>query len=85
MGAIGGFSIELAVNPRLTWTDKFALFRTDGDVKPLIRQEEEAVSMSAIAEGSEEEFKNNRHLYGVKAIRNVGLGYWQHAVLHTFS
>ena len=30
-----------------------------------------------IAEGSEEEFKNDRHLYGIKAIRNVGYGYWQ--------
>lgn len=74
-----GFSIDLAVNPRLTWTVDFAVFRTDGDVKPLIAQEEEGVSISAIAEGSEEEFKNNRHLYGVKAIRNVGFGYWSHA------
>lgn len=85
MGAIGGFQIKLAVNPRLTTTSAFYCFRTDGDVKPFICQEEEGVTVSAIAEGSEEEFKNNRHLYGVKAIRNVGLGYWQHAVLHTFS
>ncbi|MBI5872985.1 MAG: Mu-like prophage major head subunit gpT family protein, partial [Candidatus Omnitrophica bacterium] len=39
----------------------------------------------AIAEGSEEEFKNNRHLYGVKASRNVGYGYWQQAVHCTLS
>lgn len=85
MGAIGGFQIKLAVNPRLTAADIFYTFRTDGDVKPFIRQEEEPVSMSSLAEGSEEEFKNRRHLYGVTAIRNVGLGYWQHAVKHTFS
>ena len=68
---------------RLTWTTKFATFRTDAETKALIRQEEEAVSMSAIAEGSETEFKEKKHLYGVKAIRNVGYGYWQRACLVT--
>lgn len=81
---IGGFSFELSVNPRLTWTDKFAAFRTDGQVKPFIRQEEEGVTVSSVAEGSELEFTHNKHWYGVKAIRNVGYGYWQQAVLNTF-
>lgn len=80
---IGGFSFDLAVNPRLTWTDRFAIFRTDGNTKSFIRQEEEGVTVSAIAEGSELEFKENKHHYGVKAIRNVGYGYWQHALLTT--
>lgn len=40
--------------------------------------------MSAIAEGSELEFKERKHHYGVKAIRNVGYGYWQRACLTTF-
>lgn len=82
---IGGFNFELAVNPRLSWTTKFATFRTDGQTKPFIRQEEEGVTISAIAEGSELEFKENKHNYGVKAIRNVGYGYWQHAVLTTLT
>lgn len=77
--ALDGYSFSLAVNPRLTWTDKIGVFRTDGSVKPFILQEEEGVTVSAIAEGSELEFKENRHEYGVKAIRNVGLGYWQQA------
>lgn len=81
---IGGFSFELSVNPRLTWTDKFAAFRTDGQVKPFIRQEEEGVTVSSVAEGSELEFVHNKHWYGVKAIRNAGFGYWQQAVLNTF-
>lgn len=82
---IGGFNFGLAVNPRLSWTDKFALFRTDAETKSLIRQEEEGVSVSAIAEGSELEFKHNKHEYGVKAIRNVGFGYWQRAALTTLT
>ena len=77
----GDFSIKPAINPRLTWTDKIAVFRTDGATKAFIRQEEEGLTINAIAEGSEEEFNNNRHLYGVKAIRNVGYGFWQKACL----
>lgn len=82
---VGGFNFELAVNPRLTWTTKFALYRTDGQTKPFIRQEEEGVTVSAVAEGSELEFNEDMHRYGVKAIRNVGYGYWQHAVLTTLT
>jgi phage major head subunit gpT-like protein len=85
LGSIGGFSVNVAVNPRLTWTTKFATFRTDAETKALIRQEEEAVTISAIAEGSELEFKERKHQYGVKAIRNVGYGYWQRACLATFT
>lgn len=80
---LGGFNYELAVNPRLTWTTKLAVFRTDGQTKPFIRQEETGLDVSAIAEGSELEFKENKHHYGVKAVRNVGYGYWQHACLVT--
>lgn len=85
LGSIGGFTVRPIVNARLTWTEKFATFRADGQVKALIRQEEEPVSISAIAEGSELEFKENKHHYGVKATRNVGYGYWQRACLTTFT
>lgn len=83
--AASGFSLGLDVNPRLTWTTKFAVFRADGNVKPFIRQEEEEVKVDAIAEGSELEFNENKHHYGVKATRNVGYGYWQHACLQTLT
>lgn len=79
-----GFNFQPWVNPRLTWTTKFATFRTDGNAKPLIRQEEEAVKVDAIAEGSELEFNDKKHHYGVSATRNVGYGFWQHANLTTF-
>jgi len=82
---LGGFKITLAVNARLTWTDRFAVFRTDTDTAAFIRQEEEGVKIAAQAEGSPEEFKNNRHLYGVSALRNVGYGFWQRACLKTFT
>ncbi len=80
-----GFNFQLWANPRLTWTTKFATFRTDGNTKPFIRQEEEAVQVDAVAEGSELEFNQKMHHYGVSATRNVGYGYWQHACLTTLT
>jgi phage major head subunit gpT-like protein len=75
-----GLQIDVVENARLnTWTDRFAIFRTDGSVKPLIRQEEAPVQMKAKAEGSEYEFDNDAWQFGVDTWRNVGLGYWQHA------
>ncbi len=82
---IDGFNFTLTVNPRLTSGAAFYVFRTDGTTKPFIRQEEEGIQVSAIAEGSELEFRENKHQYGIKAVRNVGYGYWQHACLYTFT
>lgn len=70
-------------NVRLNaWTDKFATFRTDGRLKAFIRQQETDVVMKAKAEGSEYEFDNDAHQYGVDTWRNVGFGRWQYAVLN---
>lgn len=80
-----GISLTVVPNVRLTWTEKFATIRADGRVKPFILQEELPISMSAIAEGSETEFKEKKHLYGVDWSGNVGYGYWQHACLTTFT
>lgn len=85
LGSLGGISYDLYFNPRLSWTTKFALFRADGNVKPFIKQEEQGVQVAAIAEGSELEFNERMHHYGVSAKRNVGYGYWQHACLVTFT
>jgi phage major head subunit gpT-like protein len=80
-----GFDISLAPNTRLTWTDKLAVYRTDGVVKPFIRQQETDVMLKVVAEGSEYEFHNDAHQYGIDAWRNVGYGFWQHACLATMT
>ena len=73
------FTIDVVANARLTWTDTFAVFRTDSDTKALIMQEEMPVTIAAKAEGSEFEFDNQAHQYGLSASRNVGYGFWQDA------
>lgn len=77
-------NVSVVQNPRLSaWTDKFVVIRTDGRVKPFVRQQETEVMLKAKADGSEYEFDNDAHQYGVDAWRNVGYGYWQHACLVT--
>jgi len=81
------FSVTPVANARLdsSWTTKFATFRTDGLVKPYIMQNEYPVHIDAQAEGSDIEFREDKHLYGIKASRNVGFGYWQHGCLVTLA
>lgn len=79
------FRVDWVANPRLTWDDKFVVFRTDGESRPFIFQEELPVQMQALAEGSELEMNENQHQYGVKAIHECGYGFWQDACLVTFT
>lgn len=81
-----GISIDIAPNPRLSsWTDSFAAFRTDGKIKSFIRQEEKPTDLKVKGYGSEFEFDNNAHQYGIDSSRAVGLGRWQEACLVTMT
>jgi phage major head subunit gpT-like protein len=80
-----GFNVIPVANPRLTWTTKLALFRTDGIVKPFIYQEEYAPKSDMIGPDSEYTKINRRILVLVEALYNVGFGMWQHATLATLS
>jgi len=81
IAALERMQFGVAMNARLLpWTDRFVVFRTDGSVKSIIRQEEEAVQMKAKVDGSDFAFDNDAWQFGVDAWRNVGLGYWQQAV-----
>ena len=78
--------ISVAQNARFSsWTDKFPVFRTDGSVSPFIRQQETPVQLKVKAEGTDFEFDNDAHQYGVDSWRNVGYGYWQHGCLVTMT
>lgn len=79
----GPFQVRWVANPRLTWNDKFAIFRTDGSTRPFIFQEELPVQVQVLAEGSELEVNENQHQYGVKAVHAAGYGFWQDACLVT--
>lgn len=74
---------NIVVNPRLTWTDKFAIFRSDGSFKPFIIQHELAPTMKVLAEGSDHEFKHGECLFSVEKSGNVGIGRFDQACLVT--
>jgi len=80
-----GMFIDVQMNPRLTWTTKIAVFRTDSPIKGLIRQTEQEVELKIKAEGSEFEFDNDAWQFGIDSWRNVGYGYWQRSCMVTFT
>lgn len=73
-------NFEVVVNPRLTWTDKFAVFITDNPFKSLIVQLESPLVFKALADGSDYEFNENAHLYSVEKSGNVGYGRFDQCV-----
>ena len=83
---LGNLTINPIYNPRLTSaTDKVFIFRTDGGLKPFINQVEVELERQLLGAGSEEEFKHDRHLYGIYMSRAAGPGMWQHAMRVTLS
>lgn len=72
------FTLTVVPNARLTWTDKFAVFRADNEAKPLIRQSEVDVQPAILGPGSDHFFKHKEWLVSIEASRNVALGmHWQ--------
>ena len=78
-----GLGLSVIQNPRLTWTDKFAVFASGSPSKSLIVQEESAPSVEVLAEGSDWTFNNQSHLYSLVKSGNVGYGRFDKAVLVT--
>lgn len=82
---IAGLTVNVQMNARLTWTDSFAVFRTDSPIKGFIRQTEQENELKAKAEGSEFEFDNDAWQFGIDNWRGVGYGYWQRACYVTMT
>ncbi len=82
----GLLSLEVLVNPRLTWTTKFATFRMDGATKPFVLVQDDAMR-DVITLGPTSEYcqLNGKCVVGVDWSGNVAYGAWDQAVLTTFS
>ncbi len=66
--------------PWLTDASKWYLLKTDGVIRPFIFQDREAVEFTALSEESDEGFRREKFLYGVRARYRLTYGYWQYAV-----
>jgi len=70
--------------PWLADASKWYLLKTDGVIRPLIFQDREPVEFTALTEESEEGFRREKFLYGVRARYRLAYGYWQFAVRMDF-
>lgn len=71
--------------PWLTDVSKWYLLKTDGVVRPFIFQDREPVEFTALTEDSDEGFRREKFLYGVRARYRLAYGYWQYAVSTDFT
>jgi phage major head subunit gpT-like protein len=71
--------------PWLTDATTWYLLKTDGVVRPFIFQDREPIEFSSLAPDSEEVFKREKFLFGVRARYRLAYGYWQFAVRTQFT
>jgi len=71
--------------PWLSDQSKWYLLKTDGVVRPFIFQDREAAEFTALTEDSDEGFRREKFLYGVRARYRMAYGYWQFAVRMNFT
>lgn len=83
--ALSEFNIKPVINARLTDATKFYTIRTDGPMKPFIKQVEQELTVASIAEGSELEFNEKKHRHGVEWMGAFAYGFWNKACLTTFT
>lgn len=70
---------------RLTDASKWFLLKTDGAIRPFIFQDREPIEFKALEGHSEEGFKKEVYLYGVRAGYRVCYAAWQHALQLNFT
>lgn len=74
------------VFPWLTTSTEFFVLKTDGVVRPFLFQDREPIEFTAQDDPeSEEGFKREKYLYGVRARYRMTYGYWQYAVKVAFT
>lgn len=71
--------------PWLTDASKWYLLKTDGVIRPFIFQDREPVEFNALTEDSDDGFKREKFLFGVRARYRMAYGYWQFAVQVDFA
>lgn len=90
----GSFRFRVVASPRITWTDRFALFCTQGTQKPIIRQQRvpnnpapgynmDGLLLETLWTDSEHCKKHDECLVSVETERAAAYGDWKKACLVT--
>ncbi len=66
--------------PYLTDNDRWYLLKSDQLVRPFIFQDREPLEFNALTDDSDEGFRREKYLFGVRARYRMAYGYWQNAV-----
>jgi phage major head subunit gpT-like protein len=64
---------------------KWFLLKTDVPVRPFIFQDREPIEFKALEADSEEGFKREVYLYGIRARYRICYAAWQHALQLNFT
>ncbi|MCB9852772.1 MAG: Mu-like prophage major head subunit gpT family protein [Phycisphaerales bacterium] len=76
-----GVAPEPVVFPYLTDPAEFFVLKTNGAIRPFVFQDREPLEFNALDDDdSEEGFKREKYLYGVRARYRMTYAYWQFAV-----
>jgi len=71
--------------PYLTATDTFYLAKTDGYIRPFMFQDRAPWEYNALVEDSEEGFKREKYLYGLRARYRMTYGEWRFCIRNVFA
>ncbi len=71
--------------PHLTATDAWYLLKTDVAIRPFIFQDRIPLELTALEADTDEGFRRDKYLYGVRARYRMTYGYWQYALKSTFT
>ena len=71
--------------PHLSATDTWYLLKTNQSVRPFIFQDRMPLEFTAQEQNSDQGFRKEKYLYGLRARYRVTYGYWQYALKLTFA
>ena len=71
--------------PWLSDQSKWYLLKADAVIRPFIFRDREPIEFTALTEESDEGFRREKFLYGVRARYRMTYGYWQYAVRTDFT
>ena len=76
---------RVLVFPQLTATDVWFLLKTDVSVRPFVFQDRIPLEFTALEGNTDEGFRRDKFLYGVRARYRMTYGYWQYGVRVVFT
>ena len=71
--------------PWLSLATTWYLLNTDGVLRPFIFQDREPVEFTALENQSDEGFRREKYLYGVRARYRLTYAMWQYAISNVFA